>query len=243
MSENIIVPQPNMGSHVESSLVRDSTKPNGVNNAINKTGIKKIQAKELKGGIKKKELTFKEKLKRSFVKEDIHDIRDYIIFDMIIPNARKAFFDTIVGTAAQIFGISVPRGGYSNGYSPANVRLTPHERQYRDYNSISQSRLDRGSSGNRILTYDRFYVSDYPFTYKEDAENTLEQLMDICDTYGWVSVAKFFEIADPEGTIEGRNVYTNNDFGWRAIDNARVTETPDGYVIVLPPARAIKNRL
>lgn len=237
MSENIIVPQPNMGSHVESSLVRDFTKVNSVNNTFNKTGTKKVQPKELKGGIKKKELTFGEKLKRSFVKEDLHDIRDYIIFDMIIPNARKAFFDTIVGTAAQIFGISIPRGGYSS----SSTRLTPHERQYRDYNSISNN--GQRFSGTHRTGYDRFYVGDYVFLYKEDAESVLEQLMDICDTYGWVSVATFFDLADPNGSIEGRNAYTNNDFGWTSLESASVKFDGNGYFISLPPARQIRNKV
>ena len=236
MAEQIPIPQPN--THTESSLVRASTPRPIDRENLNKTGSEKIEPKPLKGGVTKKEPTLGEKLKRSFVKEDLKDIRDYIIFDMIIPNARRAFFDTIVGTAAQIFGISIPRGTfrYSDGYSPANARLTPHERQYRDYNSISRNG-NRLVNDNRVVGYDRFYVSDYPFTYKEDAENVLEQLMDICDTYGWVSVATFFEIADPTGTIAGRNAYTNNNFGWSSVDGVSVKFDGNGYILTLPPAK------
>ncbi len=233
MSDSIQVPQPNVPN--ESSLIRGSRM--NQNSLINKSGQEKIEPKKLKGGVVKKTPSLGEKLKRSFIKEDLKDIRDYIIFDMIIPNARRAFFDTIVGTAAQIFGISVPRGGFyrSDGYSPANVRLSPHERQYRDFNSISRnaSRV----VDTRVSGYDRFYVSDYPFTYKEDAESVLEQLMDICDTYGWVSVATFFELSDPTGTIAGKNAYTNNNFGWHNIDGATVKFDGSGYIITLPPAR------
>ncbi len=227
MGESVQIPQPN--SHNESSLVR------GGRENVNKSVIKKNDTSPLKGKVVKRDITFGEKIKRSFVKEDLKDIRDYIIFELVIPNARKAFFDTIVGTAAQIFGVSVPRGiRYNDGYSPNNIRLTPHERQYRDYNTISQN--GSRSSTPRLTTYDRFYVNDYIFAYKEDAERVLEQIIDICDTYGWVSVAKFFEFADPEGTIAGRNAYTNNDFGWRNIDNATVRFDGSGYFIDLPPA-------
>ena len=228
----IEVPTPNV--HTESSLVRGSRE----NLKKPENDSKKIEAKPLKGGITKKNPSFKEKLRRSFVKEDIKDIRDYVIFDVVIPSIRKSIFDTIVGTAAQIFGVSVPRSfGYSSDGRYNGGRLTPHERQYRDYTSIQRSR-QLASEEPRLARYDRFYVTDYPFVYKEDADSVLEQLMDICDYQGWVSVSQFFNIADPDGTIAGKNPYTNSNYGWHSIDNASVKFIQDyGYVINLPPAR------
>ena len=230
MAETIPIPTPNV--HNESSLIRSSR-----SSLEKKQEPSKVQTKPLKGGISKKQPSFKEKLKRSFVKEDIKDIRDYVVFDVIIPSIKKSIFDTVVGTAAQVFGIRVPRNGlgyFDNGYS-GNTTLSPHERRYRDYTSLQRDR-QLGPGNNRLAQYDRFYATDYPFTYKEDADATLEMLMDICDEYNWVSVAKFFEIADPEGTIAGKNPYTNNDYGWSNIDGAVVKFDGNGYVITLPPA-------
>lgn len=224
------IPKPNINS--ESSLIRSGK--------VQDPPIKskdEIEAKKpLKGKIKKKQLSFGEKLKRSFVKEDLKDIRDYLIFDMIIPNIKEAAFNTLIGTIAQIFGVSAPTRSFRvasrPGYGGNVRRLTPHERQYRDYNSIQNQ---------QTLTFrndfDRRYVNDFEFEYKEDAESVLEQLMDICDTYGWVSVAKFFEFADPDGSAAGRYPYTNNDFGWRNIDGSTVKFDGSGYVITLPSAQ------
>lgn len=232
----IEIPKPTINA--ESSLIRSP----GGNSLGGSSGLanQKKSTKQLKGGLKQKELTFGEKLKRSFVKEDVKDIRDYVVFDVIIPSIRKSIFDTIVGAASQVFGISVPRGsfGYSsdNRYNGGGSRLTPHERQYRDYTSIQREGIG-GYSGNQLVRYNRFYAEDYPFTYKEDADATLEQMMDICDTYGWVSVAKFFEIADPDGTITGKNPYTNNNYGWNDLNGVTVKFDGSGYVINFPPAR------
>lgn len=226
------VPTPKINT--ESSLIRSST--NSLNNVSER---KKIEAKPLKGKVAKRELSFGEKLKRSFVKEDLKDIRDYVVFDIIIPGIRKGFFDMIVGTAGQIFGVSVPSSVYNNrGYSNNNSRLTPHERRYRDYSSIAR---DNGYSGGdtRPVRYDRFTVSDWAFEYKEDADSVLEQLIDICDYEGWVSVGQFFNIADPNGALEGRNPYTNNNYGWNSLDNVPGPRLIQGvgYVLDLPPAR------
>lgn len=221
----IEIPKPNINT--ESSLVRSADR---------KINIKKNENEKskLKGKVTIKNPSFGEKLKRSFVKEDLHDIRDYVVFDIVLPSIKSAIFNTIVGTAGQIFGISVPSNTFrfSNGYNGRQI-LTQHERKYRDFNSIQ--REDR--SMIKLNRYDRFYVSDFEFEYQEEADSVLEQLMDICDSRGWVSVAKFFEIADPDGTIEGKNVYTNNNFGWKEIDNASVKFNGEGYVIIMPPAK------
>ena len=226
------IPTPKINS--ESSLIRSSR-----SSLDNVSDRKKIEVKPLKGKVSKREPTFKEKLKRSFVKEDLKDIRDYVIFDIVIPGIRKGIFDMIVGTAGQIFGISVPSNVYTNrGYSSNNTRLTPHERRYRDYSSISRD-ASSGYSSNRNMRYDRFSVSDWAFEFKEDADSVLEQLIDICDYEGWVSVGQFFNIADPEGTAEGRNPYTNNNYGWHSLDNVPGPRLipGEGYVLDLPPAR------
>ena len=227
----IEIPKPKINS--ESSLIRSGSSLN----LMNKKETEEKKAQTLKGGLKKKDVTFGEKIKRSFVKEDLKDIRDYLIFDMIIPNLKEAAFNTLIGTVAQIFGVSAPTRSFRAvsrpGYGGNIRRLTPHERQYRDYNSIQNQNQIFSSRDN----YDRYYVNDFEFDFKEDAESVLEQMMDICDTYGWVSVAKFFEIADPEGTVAGRNAYTNNDFGWRNIDGSTVKFDGSGYIITFPPAR------
>lgn len=229
----IEIPKPKINS--ESSLIRSSKSSlDDVNNR------KKPEPKPLKGGITKREPTFLEKLKRSFVKEDVTDVRDYVVFDIIIPGIRKGLFDMIVGTAGQIFGVSVPVGTYSSGrgYSPSNARLTPHERKYRDYNSISQEQRSGYSVTRDDSRYDRFAVSDWAFTYKEDADSVLEQLIDICDYEGWVSVSQFFNLADPEGSRAGRNPYTNNNFGWNNLDNVPAPRLVQGYGYVLDLPRA-----
>lgn len=237
---DIEIPQPN--SHTESSLVRSSTR-NSLINSVNKD---KVNQPALKGKVKKKELTFKEKLKRSFVKEDLTDIRDYVIFDVIVPSIKKGIFDTIVGAAGQLFGISVPSSAFrwsgspttTSGYDGHPRTTTP----YRDLSSIGRGeRRISPIYSHPYDRYDRFFIGDYPFDYREDAVSTIERMMDICDSqHGWVTVADFFNIVDPDSSLFGRNPYTNYNYGWPSMDSATVESLPDGsgYYIVMPPARS-----
>lgn len=221
--EKITIPKPNV--HTESSLVRP---------AANQTQKKpEAEKKSLtNSSMVVREPTFKEKLKRSFVREDIKDIRDYVIFDIVLPALRRSLFDTIVGTFGQILGVSIPKASISTGYN--GNKLSPHERKWRDYSSISSGSSTSGS----IERYDRFYAMDFPFALQEDATATLEYLMDVCDTNGWVPVSRFFEFADPNSTIAGRNPYTNENYGWYDINGTTVREVEGyGYVLTLPAPR------
>lgn len=233
-------PMPNMGQ-MESSLIR---RPD---NAI--TPSNQPEKEKPKGGIKKKELSFSEKLRRSFVKEDVVDVRDYVIFDLLIPNLKKLFWETIVGTTAQVLNINIPRGWFDNfsnggfnnysGYSPR--QMSSYQTQRFDRNTITRPGINYSNPG-RMGTYNRFYVSDYPFEYQEDAERVLATLRNICDLNGYVTVARFFEEADPDGRfINERNNYTNQSYGWTTFDNAKIDDSDGVYTIVTIPAKPLSN--
>lgn len=224
----IEIPQP-QESQKETSLVRtiDSTK-NKKQTYIKKTDKPESSGKTIKGKATKKELSFGEKLKRSFVKEDMKEVRDYIIFDVLIPSAKQSLLDMIIGAVSQTLGIPTSRSRRSNGYSGTSIADTG-ERPFRNYAS---SRQTSGRSRDRIR-YDRFRVTDIVFEYKEDAMSLLEQMMDICDQYGWFSVFDFY---DKAGITEG-NDYTNRNYGWTNVDGADIVFEGSGYVINLPRAR------
>ena len=227
----IDIPKPNT-SPVETSLVRTSDSKNEKKTYITNDGkAKKSDAtrKTIKGKAIKKELTFNEKLKRSFVKEDLKDVRDYIIFDVLIPSAKQSLLDMIIGAVSQTLGIPVGRNGRrTNGYSGTSIADTG-ERPYRNYATSRQSTV---RSRDRIR-YDRFRVTDIVFEYREDAVSLLEQMMDICDSYGWFSVFDFY---DKAGITEG-NDYTNRNYGWTNVDGADIVFDGSGYIINLPRAR------
>lgn len=227
----IPVPKPNNSPH-ETPLIRTSEP---------KTIIKTNQSSkaiEPKGKVYTKEPTFKEKLRRSFVKEDLKSVRDYILFDILIPNVKKSVFDMITGALGQTLGIQIPKS-YSSNVFLGNSNRTPSG--YRDYTTISSRSRDPIRERNS-LEYDRYRVRDIVFESKEDALSLLELMIDICDSNHAVSIFTFYEKA---GIREG-NHYTNHKWGWRNLNGVCVVpvetdrcESGIGYVIDFPDARPI----
>lgn len=224
MADQIEIPKPNINQK-ENALIRTSSMSNIKQNMPEKTG------KTIKGSATKKPLTFGEKLKRAFVKEDAKDISDYILFDIVIPGAKYALFDTLVGIASQTLGIPVSEANRNFRNRTGRSSVGVSERPFRDY--AAQSRLGNVDRSTRSLNYDRYRVTDVIFDYKEDALSLLEQMADICDQNGWFSVATFYDRA---GIKEG-TVHTNYNYGWHNVDGATVESGGGGYFINLPPAR------
>lgn len=231
MPNEIPIPKPD--GMPEKPLVR-SSEPHTV---IRSNGSVQNQKKQY--NVKVKEPTFKEKLKRSFVKEDIKSVRDYVLFDVLIPNVKKSIFDMFMGALGQTLGIQVPRSSYSTIFSgESSGRVT---RQYRDYTTIASRSRDSIRERND-QRFTRYNVRDILFESRDDAMETLEFLIDICDQRHFVSVFIFYDKAG----IQNGNHYTNKDWGWRNLDGVKVEcvdtaqfESGIGYFIDLPEARPL----
>lgn len=226
----IPIPKPN--SQPEAPLIRTS-EPKAI--------IRNTSKEPTKAKVYVKEPTFKEKLRRSFVKEDLKSVRDYIIFDVLIPNVKKSLFDMITGAVGQTLGVQIPKATLN---SITRSSSSGYGSGYRDYTVIGSRSRDVIRERNE-LRYDRYRIRDLVFASREEAMSLLELLIDICDQRHAVSVFLLFEKA---GIREG-NHFTNKDWGWRNLNNAGIIEVemedldafPNGigYILDLPEARPI----
>ena len=70
---------------------------------------------------------------------------------------------------------------------------------------------------------------------KDEAVAILEQMDEMIDQYGVVSVLDYYDLAGI--TMDN----TSANYGWTDIRSARVIRTRDGYVIKFPKARPINE--
>lgn len=173
-------------------------------------------AKSKVQGKKKSELR---KFKDVFISEDISGVKDYVIFDVMIPAIRDAVVDTLVNAIYMIFtgenktsrettrpGNGAQRIRYSRMYDdarerPREVRRTPYD-------------------------YD-----DVIFATKTDAEAVLMRMFELIEQYKCVTVGDFYDLA---GYKDG--TYLDNKYGWvgNELRSAAIIRTRDGWQIKLP---------
>ena len=72
------------------------------------------------------------------------------------------------------------------------------------------------------------------FITRREAEDVLNHLISICDLRGVVTVGDLYVLAGMSKT------YTDENWGWRDLRNARVTHTRIGYILGLPKPEDVR---
>lgn len=190
----------------------------------NKLGANTTEKKEIKkvvsGVAKTKKKSTLTKFTEVFIPEDVDNVKDYILFDVMIPAAKKLISDSI---DALLYGGNSRRskGGIAGrisyiDYNKASTRDRDRDRYYRDDNR-------RGTHSS----------TDIVLETRGDAEAVIMAMDELIEAYGIVSIADFNELVGVNGQ------YTDNNYGWSDIRSAKVVPVRDGYIIKMPKAMLI----
>lgn len=162
------------------------------------------------------------KLTDVFITEDASNVKNYVLFDVIVPSIKKALYDLVVGTLDMtLFG----------GRGDSNKRYISDKISYKDYNGISR-RSDRSRSDSRGMSV--YSYDDIVLESRGEAESVLSRMDEIIEEYDSVRVADLYDLVGITGD------YTDNKYGWTNIRNARVVRTRDGFKIEMPRAILLK---
>ena len=176
---------------------------------------KKVE-KVVSGEVKTRKQSEASKMAGALISDDAHNLGDYMLFDILIPAAKKAISDIVTdGIEILLYGETSGRKKRGN-----NVPRVSYNSYYeRDRLPVRERSRERGYSYDDIVLESR-----------RDAEEVLTSMLDILDNYGIVSVADLYELAG----ITGR--YTDLNYGWTNLSSATVDRVRDGYKIRLPRA-------
>lgn len=155
-----------------------------------------------------------------FISEDAGNVKSYLFMDVFVPALKKLVSDVVRdGIDMLLYGKT---GGDKNRKSGTYV----------SYSNYSGNRRDeRRDSDSRVRT--RFDYDDLVFASRGEAEAVRQQMEDVIDRYGLVTVADMYDMADLTAP------YTASKYGWTSIRTAEVTRVKDGYILKLPKAGPI----
>lgn len=154
---------------------------------------------------------------------NVGDVKEYIIFDVIVPAVKNAISNAINGgTDMLLFG---ERRSDSSRSSSS--------RGYTSYSSRSTSRRDSSRQGYRRSSL--FELDDILLPTKLDATSVIDNMFNILDEYGVVSVADYYALVGEPSN------YQMNAWGWENLNNIYTQRTRSGeYKIILPKPVNIK---
>lgn len=187
------------------------------------SGAEKKEIKKVVQGtakVKKKGKT--SKFADMFLAEDASSVKSYIVSDVLIPAAKKLVYDTVKeGTEMILYG-GTNRSKRSSGFRADYVSYN----RYADRKYDDRPRDEARRSGYR---YDDIYLET-----RGEAETVLDQMDNIIEEYGMVSVMDLYDLVGITGQ------YTDNNYGWTNLRNAEPVRTRDGYMLKLPRAIPLK---
>ena len=175
--------------------------------------------KVVSGTVKTKKKSEISKFADVFISEDIHNVKSYILMDVLVPAAKKAIRDIVTDGIEMILYGSTGRSGKSSGASKVS---------YKSYYDRDRRDDDRRSDNSRTRT--GYSYDDIVLESRGEAEEVLTRMDELIETYGTVSVADLYDLVGKTCN------YTDNKYGWTNIRNAEPIRVRDGYLLKLPKA-------
>lgn len=164
------------------------------------------------------------KLADIFISEDVANVKSYIFMDVIVPAVKKAIYDVVTNGIDMFL-----YGGSGKGKSNSNSSKVSYRNYYERKDGGGYRQSENNTSRN-ALDYE-----DIVFGTRGDAEAAKQQMIDLIERYGMVTVGDLYEMADLTPP------YTAQSYCWTDIHNAETQRVRDGYVLKLPKARPIER--
>ena len=184
----------------------------------NKLPEKRVE-KVVTGKVVTKQKSKLSKVANEFVSGDAHSVGSYVVKDVLIPALKKLVSDIVTdGIDILLYGESGRKGR----------RSTADRVSYTNYSSGSS--VVRSNTGP--LT-SRYSYDDIVLTSRGEAQDVLDRMFELMDSYGLVRVADLYDLVGITGN------YTDNKYGWTNIQSAEIVRVRDGYLIKMPKAMPI----
>ena len=180
-----------------------------------KAAEKKKVEKVVKGRVKVKKKGELGKFAGMFISEDVHDVKSYVITDVIVPLIKKGITETID---------MILYGGNGSGKSRSSKI---------SYSSYYDRRDNDRKAARSTVQSSRYDFDNIILESRGEAEEVIERMQELLDTYKVVSVADLYDLVGVDFE------YTDNKYGWTNLRNAEAVRTRDGYMLKLPKALPI----
>lgn len=193
----------------------------------------------VKGSVSVKQKGGGEKLLETFFKGSVETVKKGVWRDVVVPTIRD-----LIWSAFERAGRGLIYGDDDRYYRDSGPRGSTRAREV-DFTAFSNKSRSAGSRSG-YDDYDSSSVYDYgelrfefdrgpngrpEYVARRDAEEVLTNMLEICQEYGWVSVANMFELAKLP------KKYTDRDYGWRELRNYSIERGRNCYILKLDRPR------
>lgn len=200
----------------------DNYKPNSnrynelkAQQTIEEANGKKLES-VVNGNVSMRKKTSLRKVADIFFQRDINDVKTYLLTDVLIPEIRDAIYNLAMnGLDMMLYD---GKRTHKTSSNPMRINYGAKFNQPTRPESSSSPRTKSGLNFDDVIFDDRM-----------DAEEVLNQMLNIIEQYDSVSVADFCELAGIPSE------YPERKYGWTSLGAAEVKRiSGGGYILKLP---------
>lgn len=181
---------------------------------------------------KPKERSLFKKVAETFAIGNIRDARDYIVTDVVVPGILDLLYDGATrGLGKLIYGNGAAAKKKSKGMSGTDY--SSGIRRLSDGETWRKTVEDRRKETAVTNIYD---YNEIELETKADAETLLDCMIDYLDVHDIISVADMYSMANYNS-----GNYTDNYWGWDNLAGSHITRTDNGWALVLPRVKPLKE--
>lgn len=198
---------------------------------------KKELQKVITGTVIKQKKSIGKRLSSNLLGDDGESISAYVMKDIIIPSAKNTVFEMFSSLSDMARG-SIELALFGKRSNSRGRRDTGPYVSYDKYYSrkdTSRSRYETTPARREISKRDRetHTFDDIVLSSRGDAQEVLNTLVDLTETYGEATVADLYRL------VEVTSAYTDTKYGWDNLGSATISRVRGGYLINMPKPRLL----
>lgn len=148
------------------------------------------------------------KLVSTFFQGDFKTVGSYLLQDILLPTIKDTFAEAL--------------------HSTIDILINGESGRGRSSSKVDRVSYNKSKSRTEVYATPMNALKDVIFTDPSEAEGVLDNLCEIIDREGSVSVAEYYEACGQSSN------FTDNKRGWESLSSARVKRINGGYIISLP---------
>ena len=214
--------------------VPNKNSPSAVDNAIKEAAEStpnvsveespKKHEKIISGEAKERKRTFGDKVRDNLFDDDTASVKDYLIYDVLIPATKNVIYDMVSG------GIETLLYGQRRSAASRGVSQPKTYTSYSSYSKQQQAPARTIPQKQKGREFDDIIIDN-----RADAEMVVDTLIESIKEYGTVTLADVYDLVGITSS------YVDYRWGWgeEFIHEVGIRKTRNGWLIEFPPIQKL----
>lgn len=216
---------------IEDAINREVKRITSGNDKAEVEARKRRPLKKIDGFVENAKISPFRTFKKYFIEEDLPEVKKNLIEQVVVPRLKELACDIISGGAERIFL------GQDRATRPASNGVRLINSLVRNANQITNYSTSSLNTTNTATSTTKHTFEDIVLVDRAAAQDLLDTLREAIAYNGNVSIAELYDALE----VPDLGQWTDNDFGWKNLNNVQIVRVSSGYWLKLPKPEPLRQ--